>query len=216
VEATLVVRDGAGGDPELFVEPSGAASSEAPSPEEEEEQEAPEAAAGAACGAAGGGRGEGGRAGRGLRVAVRRVDRVSLEQPSGDIVLTARKVDASGGQPARQLLRFALPPDSSSSGTESRNLAVHHLAVLVEWERQRRIAAGLGDDGGDGEDGDDEDADRPNFLAARAQKAAHFARRELEMRETRREREKRKARLVQEAGGLRYTALAMAGRGESA
>jgi hypothetical protein len=88
--------------------------------------------------------------------------------------------------------------------------------VLVEWERQRRIAAGLGDDGGDCEDDGDEDADRPNFLAARAHKAAHFARRELEMRETRREREKRKARLVQEAGGLRYTALAMAGRGESA
>jgi hypothetical protein len=148
-----------------------------------------------------------------LHVLVRRVDRVTLE--GNDVVLLAKKLDPQ--QPAKQLLRFELLSTSASSApatTEQRNLAVHHLSVLVEWERQRRIGMGYHD--GNGNYCEEEDDDQPNFLAARAQKAAHFARRELELQQTRRDREKRKAKLVQETGGLKYTALAMASRGESA
>ena len=108
---------------------------------------------------------------------------------------------------------------SSSSipvSDDERNLLVHNLSVLVEWERQRRRACGDLNEHGDFLDDDDENEDGngsgDNFLQARAKKAAHFATRELEMRETKREREKRKAKLVAESGGLKYTALAMANR----
>ena len=45
-----------------------------------------------------------------------------------------------------------------------------------------------------------------------AQKIKHFAQREIEMQRTKKERENRKARYVKEAGGLKYTAIAMANR----
>ena len=45
-----------------------------------------------------------------------------------------------------------------------------------------------------------------------AQKIKHFAQREIEMQRTKKERENRKARYIKEAGGLKYTALAMANR----
>lgn len=49
----------------------------------------------------------------------------------------------------------------------------------------------------------------------RAQKAAHFAKREIELREKKRSREKRKAGHMQSmsSGGLKYTAMAMANQG---
>jgi hypothetical protein len=211
VGATLTVRDDANGDPELFVDPH---PSENDNDSDGSSSGDVESASGAQLPGIASSE-EGGSSavapapvGYKLSVRIRRVDRVTLQEDSGDVVLLARKVDPS--QPAKALLRFSLP---ASAGTtdERRNLLVHHLAVLVEWERQRRIASGEAG-GDDDEDGDDQ----PNFLRARAQKAAHFARRELELQQTRRERERRKAQLVQESGGLKYTALAMASRGESA
>jgi hypothetical protein len=79
--------------------------------------------------------------------------------------------------------------------------------VLSEWERQSRAALSS-------EDAyeSDEDEDEPNFLSRQAQKATHFAKRELEMQQTKRDREKRKSKLIAESGGLKYTALAMASR----
>lgn len=96
-----------------------------------------------------------------------------------------------------------------------RNLLVHHMAVLIEWERQRRIRdpeSSLDDDDEDDEYGSSSTLSGGNFLRIGAQKAKHFAQREFELQNTKREREKRKAQLVAEAGGLKYTALAMANR----
>jgi hypothetical protein len=148
-----------------------------------------------------------------LRIKLRRVDKVSLD---GDhIVLTAKPVD--GQQPPKELLRFlVLRPEAADEGDsalpctrDERNMLVHHLQVVAEWERQRRERSrAAGEEDGE----EDEDDDQPNFLAARARRAAHFAARELEMREARRDRERRKAELVAGAGGMRYTALAMASR----
>ena len=45
-----------------------------------------------------------------------------------------------------------------------------------------------------------------------AQKIKHFAQRELELQKLKKERENRKAKYVNEAGGLKYTAIAMANR----
>jgi len=49
-------------------------------------------------------------------------------------------------------------------------------------------------------------------LFCAAQKIKHFAQREIEMQKTKKDRETRKAKYVQEAGGLKYTAIAMANR----
>ncbi len=88
-------------------------------------------------------------------------------------------------------------------------MVVHHLMVLSEWERQRRASLKAVDAY---ESDDDDEEDVPNFLTRRAQKATHFARREIELQQTKRDREKRKSKLIQETGGLKYTALAMANR----
>jgi hypothetical protein len=137
-----------------------------------------------------------------------RVDKVALD--GDDIVLKARRVKSSPSSTApKELLRLRVIQSDTDSPVkqQERNMFMHHMAVLVEWERQRRA------NNPDYEsDDEDEDNDQPNFLAARAGKAAHFAKRELEMQQTKREREKRKAKFVAESGGLKYTALAMATR----
>lgn len=179
VEARLVLRDNAdASEPEVFVDPI---------PPPAAEGEAPPSQA----------------VSYKLNIALRRVDRVTLV---GDaVVLLAKPMEKD--QPPKELLRFvALNADTGLPvNDEGRNMIVHHMAVLVEWERTRRRAAGFAED-------DDNEEDQPNFLRARAQKAAHFAKREYELQQTRRDREKRKAKLVSESGGLKYTALAMANR----
>jgi hypothetical protein len=151
-----------------------------------------------------------------LNIKLRRVDTVRLDEETGQIVLLAKK---SSGQPtAKELLRFTvLQPmseqnhdwdDSNSRETipatsDARNLLMHHFMVIVEWERLRRAEIYDWDD-------DDDDENQLNFIQARAQKAAHFAKREIEMKQTKKSREERKAKLIAESGGLKYTAIAMA------
>lgn len=81
-----------------------------------------------------------------------------------------------------------------------------HLTLLVEWDRDRRRH--------DGEEEDEEEAAHNNqgMLRAKAAKAAHFAKTELEMKQRKRDVEKKKAKYLKDAGGLKYTALAMANR----
>lgn len=109
----------------------------------------------------------------------------------------------------------AAAPDMLPVPVDSRNLLVHHFMVLTEWERQRRAA--LVKSNPEAFETDDDDNDdttnngrRTNFLTAQAQKMAHFAQREIELQRTKKDRDKRKAQLLQQAGGLKYTALAMA------
>jgi hypothetical protein len=160
-------------------------------------------------------------------VKLRRVDKVMLE---GDQVVLKAK-PSSSGQAARELLRFTLlqcsrkdddgAPTSSNNAVaeilpvnaDTRNMVVHHFMVATEWERQRRAALHASDPdtyNDDSEDEEEEANNQTNFITARAQKAAHFAKRELEMQKTKRDREQRKAKLIGEAGGLKYTAIAMA------
>lgn len=108
---------------------------------------------------------------------------------------------------------------SSSSSSqfatnEDRNLLVHYLSVLIEWERQRRRAAGYTAEDDDDDEDDEHGASMVgaagSFFSSRAQQAAHLARREVEMQQVKRQREQRKAQLLQDSGGLKFTALAMA------
>jgi hypothetical protein len=188
--AKIILRDSGGdGQPEMFIEPIGHSAEEG---SESNNQGCTK-----------------------QNLKLRRVDKVSLD---GDqIVLSARP-----SLNRRELLRFMAlqyqeDDETEASNTadagavvpvsqDTRNTLVHHFMVIAEWERQRRDC--LDADGSD--DDDDDNEARPNFLQSRAQKAAHFARREIELQKTKRDRETRKAKLVAEAGGLKYTAIAMA------
>eukprot|EP00532_Pseudo-nitzschia_australis_P009037 CAMPEP_0168170362 /NCGR_PEP_ID=MMETSP0139_2-20121125/4138_1 /TAXON_ID=44445 /ORGANISM="Pseudo-nitzschia australis, Strain 10249 10 AB" /LENGTH=204 /DNA_ID=CAMNT_0008087857 /DNA_START=167 /DNA_END=781 /DNA_ORIENTATION=- len=88
-----------------------------------------------------------------------------------------------------------------SSG--DRDAAALDLKMLVEWNKHRQpeVEEELPADG----------------IRNRAQKAAHFAKREIEMREKKRDRERRKAghMSTMASGGLKYTAMAMANQGST-
>lgn len=133
-----------------------------------------------------------------LNLLLRRVDRVSADNKSGQITLFSRKPKDG---PPKELLHFLVLDNSGMPIVDDqRNLFVHHLSVMVEWERQQRPIE------------DWEEEEEGNFLQAHTKKAAHFAQREVELQKVKRDRESRKAKLVQESGGLKYTALAMANR----
>ena len=79
----------------------------------------------------------------------------------------------------------------SFSSSDGRDAASLDLKVLIEWNKHRQP---------------DVEEDLPaTGIRQRAQKAAHFAKREIEMREKKRDREKRKAGHMQnmESGGLK-------------
>lgn len=92
----------------------------------------------------------------------------------------------------------ATTPEQAASVKEA-------LTLMIEWDGRQRAA--IPEDERELDDGNEQDG-----LQRRAQKAAHFAKREIELQQQRRDREKRKAKLVSGAGGLKYTALAMANR----
>lgn len=144
-----------------------------------------------------------------LNIALYRVHNIQADNDSGEIRLYAKappptNAGSKQAPQAKLLLMIGLLKDSNTPATEQeRTSFVHNLSALAEWERQRRAAAGIEDD---------EEEQGGNFLTQRAHKAAHFAKRELEMQQTKRDREKRKAKLVAESGGLKYTALALSNR----
>ena len=146
-----------------------------------------------------------------LRIPLRRIDRIQLIDDH--IVLYGKKITSEKGKDAPELLRFvvllsgdSLDADPVLVPTDVRNELVHHWMVLVEWERQRRSKLPDTDD----DDDDDEGGGSKNIFVRQAQQAAHFAQREIELQRTKRDREQRKAKLIQEAGGLKYTAIVMA------
>jgi hypothetical protein len=86
----------------------------------------------------------------------------------------------------------------SFTSADDRDAVCHDINVLVEWQKNRQP--------------DMEEELPAEGIKAKAMKAAHFARREMEMRETKRSREQRKAKFLENSGGLKYTAMAMANR----
>ncbi|CAB9524095.1 expressed unknown protein [Seminavis robusta] len=103
------------------------------------------------------------------------------------------------GQKTKEWIKFSVDGQQEQQG--ARNMFVHNLQVLMEWDKVRRNNCG---------ELEYNETSAASSLRARAQKAAHFARREIEMKQTKKSREERKAKYVQESGGLKYTALAMA------
>ena len=116
--------------------------------------------------------------------------------------------------------------DVEDADEATRDQIIDQLEILIEWERRRQsIILTLGEDAPDNEeetvdeyDDDDDDIGTPTrtkrkgVLAEKAASIKHFAQREIEMQKLKKERENRKAKYVKEAGGLKYTAIAMANR----
>mmetsp|Transcript_8434 Transcript_8434/g.11092 ORF Transcript_8434/g.11092 Transcript_8434/m.11092 type:complete len:264 (-) Transcript_8434:95-886(-) len=138
-----------------------------------------------------------------LNIQLHRIGQVDVNPNTGLVKIMA-KPPKDASQQTKCLVAFELIKAHDvnlSASAEERDLLVHHFLVLMEWERQRRVALDLGDD--------DEEEGRGNFLTQRAKQATHFAQRELELQTSKRQRESRKAKLVSDSGGLKYTALAM-------
>jgi hypothetical protein len=85
--------------------------------------------------------------------------------------------------------------------TAERTEVMDALSILLHWVQRCPKS-------------DDEEAAEDAPTRNRAQQAAHFAKREIELQQKKREREKRKAGYLEQSKGLKYTALAMANREE--
>lgn len=158
-----------------------------------------------------------------LQIPLRRVDIITSDPSSGKITLFAKppKVQTSSHhnqqlqqqKPPKALLVLGLLKDINvPADVGDQEMFVHNMSVMVEWERQRRTAITAAA-GHDDDEIADEEEEQGNFLTKKMQTAKHFAQRELELQQTKRDREKRKSQLVGgTGGGLKYTAIAMANR----
>lgn len=128
-----------------------------------------------------------------INIAFKRIHTVVPDPQEGLIILNILTDD---GSKTKEWTKFSLEVHDQGA----QNMFVHHLQVLMEWDKQRRSVCG---------ELEYDETSAASSLKARAQKAAHMKRREIEMKQQRRTREERKAKYVQESGGLKYTALAM-------
>jgi len=113
--------------------------------------------------------------------------------------------------------------------SDRRDEIIQYLLTVVRWDQTRRAKSGSDNDGTDNEDGDSDDElddhrirDEINNVASsekvklgpisESEKIKRHEDREIELLQKKREREQRKARYLKEAGGLKYTAIAMANR----
>lgn len=125
-----------------------------------------------------------------LDIPLHRIVRVESIDPTMLVIITKDVHSTDEKASEKEAARI------SFTSSDDRDAASLDLKVLVEWNKHRQ----------------------PNIeeelpaagIRQRAQKAAHFAKREIEMREKKRDREKRKAGHMQGTTGLKYTAMAMA------
>jgi len=113
------------------------------------------------------------------------------------------------------------PTNFDDADDATRNDTMVQLQLLVEWERRRQtrlLTLGIAEDESSEDvenldnDGGQSSPKRRGMIADKARQVQHFAQREIEMKKQKRDREARKAKYVQGAGGLKYTAIAMANR----
>lgn len=110
-----------------------------------------------------------------------------------------------------ELLRFDLRSEKNSNevvNSETRDELLDKILMMVQWEGRRK-------EGKSGEDSIDEESEESQCATKKenvASKLKHFAKREIEMKKQKRDREKKKSKYMKESGGLKYTALAMANR----
>lgn len=113
-----------------------------------------------------------------------------------------------GGKPKKLLVFSVISHDEEDCTTSPTNIT-QALQCLVDWERERIPQ----------QDGMMDDDSTEMMTMNRAQKAAHFCQRELELKRKKSERETRKQKYLNMSrkhggggGGMKYTAIAMANR----
>eukprot|EP00553_Chaetoceros_curvisetus_P005411 CAMPEP_0204623720 /NCGR_PEP_ID=MMETSP0717-20131115/9484_1 /ASSEMBLY_ACC=CAM_ASM_000666 /TAXON_ID=230516 /ORGANISM="Chaetoceros curvisetus" /LENGTH=243 /DNA_ID=CAMNT_0051638893 /DNA_START=105 /DNA_END=836 /DNA_ORIENTATION=- len=101
----------------------------------------------------------------------------------------------------------------SALAGEDRDDIMEQIRILIQWDVDRRLKDPNAAEEEDNDDNDEEEKERNRRgLGSRALKMKHFAEREIELSKQKRDREARKARYLKDAGGLKYTAVAMANR----
>jgi hypothetical protein len=129
-----------------------------------------------------------------LDIPLHHILKVESIDPNMLVIITkdvASTSDHTASTMGKESARVAL------ASSDERDAVSLDIMVLVEWNKHRQPII-------------EEDVPVAVSLRQRAQKAAHFAKREIEMREKKRDREKRKANHMQGTAGLKYTAMAMA------
>jgi len=132
---------------------------------------------------------------------------ISLKQSAGYMkTVLLSKIEKVNVQEKVIMLQSSKGEDLVSIEVVSKepSLVKEWFIHMIEWDGRRQAAI------------PEEDREIEDPGMNRAQKAAHFAKREIELQQTKRDREKRKAKLVKETGGLKYTAIAMANRTDDA
>ena len=114
-------------------------------------------------------------------------------------------------QSAEKTIHVQILTEEGNEADEStKDETLDSLQIIHEWERARQeklISEGISE-----EDQYPDSIKTSNVIGDKAKKIQHFAQREIELQKTKREREARKAKYVKDAGGLKYTAIAMANR----
>ena len=124
-----------------------------------------------------------------LDIPLHHVLRVESIEPTMLVIVTKDVHSSNENASEKEAVRI------SFRSSDDRDAASLDLKVLVEWNKQRQP--------------DIEEELPAAGIRQRAQKAAHFAKREIEMREKKRDREKRKAEHMKGTTGLKYTAMAL-------
>jgi len=145
------------------------------------------------------------------RIGVVAADDAFLSKSCVGIILYEKNrnfSDSDDGSSGVELLRFDVRSEESSdegADSETRDEVVDKMMMMVQWEGRRKQA-------NSSEDSIDEESEKETKKENVASKFKHFAKREIEMKKQKRDREKKKSKYMKESGGLKYTAIAMANR----
>lgn len=127
-----------------------------------------------------------------IDIPLHHVERIESIDPTMIVICTKDVHSTDEDKTTKEAARI------SFQSSDERDKVLIDLKVLVEWNKNRHP--------------DIEEEFAADGIKARAKQAARFARRELELRETKKSREKRKQKYLKEGQGMKFTALAMANR----
>eukprot|EP00956_Cyclotella_meneghiniana_P026159 scaffold55883_cov29-Cyclotella_meneghiniana.AAC.2 len=140
-----------------------------------------------------------------VSIPLRHIQSIDTDDVDGDIYIEIKSNNLGTIQ------FIILTEDGDEADERTTNEVLDNLQIVLEWERRRNealLAEGISEE----DQYPNNTNATSNVLGEKAKKMQHFAQREIELQKVKREREARKAKYVKDAGGLKYTAIAMANR----